>query len=37
MSHEAKDYVCFGISGLGGSGRFRGLDISHGVDGHTIH
>src|SRR4051794_3681649 len=26
MSHAAQDYVCFGISGLGGSGRFWGLD-----------
>jgi hypothetical protein len=26
MSHARKDYVRFGIGGLGGSGRFWGVD-----------
>jgi hypothetical protein len=30
MSHGTKDYVWFGISGLGESGRFWGLDNSLG-------
>jgi hypothetical protein len=26
MSHEREVYVCVGISGLGGNGRWRGID-----------